>query len=102
MPCWDPDRIDRAKGYNVSTFSVGGHAASMGDVSGSFNLADTFVPIGKRPNLGNASLTLTNLKGGVQLAIAPSKSSLYHFKITSGTNHYAGATGSGTLTISTN
>jgi hypothetical protein len=88
------------EGYNVSSFSVGGHTASMGNVSGAFNLANTFVPIGKRPNLGNASLTLTNLKGSVQLRIAPSKTKLYHFTITAGTNHYAAAPGSGTLTIS--
>jgi hypothetical protein len=88
------------EGYNVSSFSVGGHTASMGNVNGSFNLANTFVPIGTRPDLGNASLTLTNGKGSVQLAIAPSKTKLYHFTIISGTNHYAAATGSGTLTIS--
>ncbi len=87
------------EGYNVATFAVGGTAAAMGKVSGSFDLANAFIPIGKRPNLGGASLTLTNLKGSVQLAIAPSKTSLYHFTITSGTDHYAGATGSGTLSI---
>jgi hypothetical protein len=94
-----PSGTTGPEGYSVSTFSVGGRTASMGNVSGSFNLADTFVPIGKRPDLGNASLTLTNLKGSVQLAIAPSKTNLYHFTITSGTNHYAAATGSGKLTI---
>lgn len=94
-----PSGTTGPEGYNVSTFTVVGHTAAMGNVSGSFNLADTFVPIGKRPDLGNASLTMTNRKGSVQLAIAPSKTDLYHFKITSGTNHYADATGSGTLTI---
>jgi hypothetical protein len=88
------------EGYTVSTFPIGGHTAAMGNVSGSFNLANTFVPIGKRPNLGNASLTLTNGKGSVQLTIAPSKTNVYHFTIRSGANHYAAATGSGTLTIS--
>jgi hypothetical protein len=88
------------EGFSVSTFSVGGHTASMGNVSGSFNLADPVVPLGKRPNLGNASLTLTNRKGSVHLTIAPSKTNLYHFTITSGTDHYATAIGSGTLSIS--
>jgi hypothetical protein len=95
-----PNGTTGPEGYTVSTFSVVGHTASMGNVSGSFNLADSFVPVGKLPNLGNASLTLTNHKGSVQLTIAPSKTKLYHFKITSGTDHNAGATGSGTLTIS--
>jgi hypothetical protein len=94
-----PSGTTGPEGYTVSTFSVVGHTASTGKVSGSFNLADSFVPIGKLPNLGDASLTLTDLKGSVQLTIAPSKTDLYRFTITSGTNHYADATGSGTLMI---
>jgi hypothetical protein len=95
-----PSGTTGPEGFNVSTFSVGGHTVSMGKVSGSFTLANTFVPIGKWPDLGNATLTLTSQKGSVQLAIAPSKTKLYHFTITSGTNHYAAATGSGTLRMS--
>jgi hypothetical protein len=95
-----PSGTTGPEGINVSTFSVAGHTVSMGNVSGSFTLANTFVPIGKRPDLGNATLTLTSPKGSVQLAIAPSKTKLYHFTITSGTNHAAAATGSGTLRMS--
>ncbi len=95
-----PSGTTGPEGLHVSTFSVAGHTVSMGNVSGSFTLANTFVPIGKRPDLGNATLTLTSLKGSVQLAIATSKTKLYHFTITSGTNHYAAATGSGTLRMS--
>jgi hypothetical protein len=86
-------------GLSMTTFSAAGHVASMGNVNGTFNLADTFVPIGKRPNLSNATLMLTNSKGSVQLMIAASKTSVYHYTITAGTDHYASATGSGTLMI---
>jgi hypothetical protein len=88
------------EGYTVATFTVGGDTRSLGNVSGSIDLTNTFVPIGKRPNLGDSSLTLGNRKGSVQLTVAPSKTNIYHFTIASGTDHYAGATGSGTLTIS--
>ena len=42
----------------------------MGKVNGSFSLEDAFIPIGKKPDLDGASLTLENSKGSVQLAIA--------------------------------
>ena len=57
----------------------------MGTVHGSFSLADSFIPIGKLPDLAGASLTLENSKGTVQLAIAQTKKHDYKFTIVSGT-----------------
>ncbi len=94
-PMGSPDRL----GYSVSSFPVSGRVGSMGNVTGSFYLADTFVPIGKRPDLGDSTLILTNPNGSIQLTITPDKSNLYHFTISGGTNHYATMTGSGTLSI---
>jgi len=87
-------------GYSVTTFSAGGHAGSMGKVSGTIYLADTLIPIGKPPDLSNAWLILANQKGSVQLRIAASKTNHYRFTVTSGTSSDASATGSGLLTIS--
>jgi hypothetical protein len=87
-------------GYSVTSFSAQGHVGSMGKVSGTFYLADTFIPIGKLPDLSNSWLILANQKGSVQLRIAASKTNHYRYKIISGTRSDASATGSGSVTIS--
>lgn len=94
-----PNGSPGTAGYTEKSFPVTGHVASMGKVQGSFNLTDSFIPIGKMPNLAGASLTLENPKGAVQLAIAQTKKHDYRFTIVSGTDHYATASGSGTIAI---
>jgi hypothetical protein len=86
-------------GYQVLSFLVQGRAGSMAKVSGSVNLADTFVPAGKLPDLSDASLLLANRKGSVNLAIATSKTNRYTFKVVDGSGAYISAFGSGTVTI---
>ena len=86
-------------GYSVSSFPVSGRVGSMGNAAGLFYLTDTFVPIGKRPDLGDSTLILTNRHGSIELTVTPDKSHLYHFAISGGTDHYATKTGSGTLSI---
>ena len=95
-----PNGSPGVAGYTETSFLVAGHLASMGSVDGSFSLADPFIPIGKLPNLGGASLTLENSKGIVQLAIGQTKKHKYKFTIVSGTDSYAKASGSGTMAIS--
>ena len=46
-----PDGLPGVAGYTELSFPVSGHVASMGTVQGSFRLADSFIPIGKLPNL---------------------------------------------------
>lgn len=87
-------------GFTETTFPVTGHLATLGKVSGSFNLEKPFIPIGTLPDLGGATLNLAGAKGTVQLAIAQSGKNHYQFTIESGTKAYASATGSGTLVIS--
>jgi hypothetical protein len=94
-----PNGSPGVAGYTATSFPVAGHVASMGNVHGSFSLADSFIPIGKLPDLAGASLTLENSKGTVQLAIAQAKKKDYKFTIDSGTGKYASALGSGTMKI---
>jgi hypothetical protein len=88
-----------AGGYEVVSFLVLGRAGSMGKVSGSFELANVFVPTGKLPNLTGASLLLANRKGGVDLTFKAFKPNHYDFKIAAGSGAYISAFGSGILTI---
>ena len=95
-----PNGSPGVAGYTETSFPIAGHLASMGRVNGSFSLADPFIPIGKLPDLANASLTLKNSKGTVQLAIAQAKKHKYKFTVVSGTDSYAKASGAGTMAIS--
>ena len=95
-----PNGSSGIDGYIETSFPIAGHLTSMGNVSGSFSLEDAFIPIGKKPDLRGASLTLENSKGSVQLAIGQSKKHQYKFTIVSGTDRYVSASGSGTMAIS--
>lgn len=90
------------EGINVSSFAVSGKAKSMGKVNGSLALSDTIIAPGKKPNLSNATLSLSNAWGSVQLKMAASPSNRYVFVLTSGSGTYATAYGSGTAVISYN
>jgi hypothetical protein len=94
-----PNGLPGVAGYTETSFPVTGHVTPMGTVHGSFSLADSFIPVGKMPNLTGASVTLENAKGNVQLAIAQTKKHDYKFTIISGTDDYASASGSGTMAI---
>jgi hypothetical protein len=87
-------------GIQVSSFSLTGTAQSMGKVNGSLGLADPIIAPGKKPDLSNATLTLSNARGSVQLKMAASPSTRYIFVLTSGSGSYASAFGSGTAVIS--
>ena len=89
-------------GIEVSSFSLTGTARSMGKVAGSLGLADPLIAPGKKPNLSNATLTLSNSRGSVQLKMAASPSNRYIFVLTSGSGNYASEFGSGTAVISFN
>jgi hypothetical protein len=86
-------------GYNVSTFLVEGHAGWMHRITGFFDLADSFIPAGKEPNLSGATLTLANREGSVKLAVKWWKHNLYHFTVVLGSNDYTGVSGSGELAV---
>ncbi len=89
-------------GIEVTSFFVTGSPRSMGKVSGSLDLADPLIAPGKMPNLSNATLNLSNARGGVQLRMAASPSNRHVFVVTSGSGGYASAYGSGTAVISYN
>ena len=95
-----PNGSPSINGFTETSFPVAGHLASLGKVNGSFSLKDAFIPVGKKPNLNGASLTLENSKGSVQLAIAQSKKHQYKFTVVSGTEGFRSASGSGTMAIS--
>ena len=86
-------------GIEVASFSLTGTAKSMGKVNGSLDLADPLIAAGKKPNLSNATLTLSNSRGSVQLTMAASPSNRYIFVLTSGSGMYASEYGSGTAII---
>jgi hypothetical protein len=89
-------------GVTVSSFTLKGKAQSMGKVTASLGLTDTLISPGKEPNLSNATLTLSNARGSVQIKMASSPSNRHIFIVTSGTGTYASAYGSGTAVISFN
>jgi hypothetical protein len=95
-----PNGSPSINGFTETSFPVAGRLASLGKVNGSFSLEDAFIPIGKKPNLNGASLTLENSKGSIELTIASSKKQQYKFNIVSGTKAYASTSGSGTIAIS--
>lgn len=95
-----PNGSTDPNGFTVSSFSVVGHLTSMGRVDGIFLLQDTFVPIGKLPDLSNSLLILTNDKGSILVAMYPSRANPYHFQIVGVTRSYVSASGSGWVVIS--
>jgi hypothetical protein len=89
-------------GIVVTSFPLKGKTLSMGRVTASLALNDTVIAPGKQPDLSNATLTLSNARGSVQIKTAASPSTRYIFIVTSGTGAYASAYGSGTAIISYN
>jgi hypothetical protein len=89
-------------GIAVSSFTMAGRAHSMGKVSGSLQLTDWVIAPGKQPDLSNATLTLGNPRGSVQLKMAASPGNRYIFIVTAGSGAYASVYGSGTAIISYN
>jgi hypothetical protein len=72
----------------------------MGKVEGIFLLGDTFVPIGRLPDLSNSLLIVTNRQGSLLLAIHPSNTNRYQFQIVAVTSGYKSVSGSGQLMVS--
>jgi hypothetical protein len=89
-------------GINVSSFTLVGKAKSMGKVAGSLALNDRIIAPGRKPDLSNATLNLSNNKGSVQLKMAASPSNRYIFVVSSGSGAYASAIGSGVAAVSYN
>lgn len=89
-------------GITVSSFPMKGKTQTMGKVSASIALTDAIIAPGKQPDLSNATLTLSNARGSVELKTAASPSTRYIFIVTGGTGPYASAYGSGTAVISYN
>ncbi len=86
-------------GIHVSTFLLSGQVQTLNHVSASLALTDTVIAPGHQPNLSNATLTLANSKGSVQIKTAAGPSNRYIFIVTGGTGPYASAYGSGILAI---
>src|ERR1700733_8808381 len=57
-----PNGSPRLNGFTETSFPIAGHLASLGKVNGSLSLEDAFIPVGKKPNLNGAALTLENSK----------------------------------------
>jgi hypothetical protein len=89
-------------GIEVTSFFVTGSPRSMGKVSGSLDLANPLIAPGKMPNLSNATLSLSNARGSVQLKMAASPSNRHIFVVTSGSGNFASVVGSGTAVVSYN
>jgi hypothetical protein len=89
-------------GIVVSAFPLSGRAKSMGKVTGSLILTDPIIAPGRQPDLSNATLTLTNARGSVQIKTAASPSNRHVFVVTYGSGAYASVYGSGTATITYN
>ena len=87
-------------GVTVASFPMKGKTQSMGKVSATLDLTDRLIAPGKQPDLSNATLTLTNPRGSVQIKMASSPSNRFIFIVTSGTGAYASAYGSGVANIS--
>jgi hypothetical protein len=89
-------------GIVVSSFPLSGRVKSMGKVTGSLLLTDTIIAPGDQPDLGNATLTLSNARGTVQIKTAESPSNRHVFIVTAGSGAYASVYGSGTAVITYN
>ncbi|MHB1559130.1 MAG: hypothetical protein ACYC61_16885 [Isosphaeraceae bacterium] len=86
-------------GINVSSFTFHGRTLSMGKVAGSLAMTDNVIAPGKQPDLSNATLTLGNPHGTVQIKTAASPGTRYVFIVTGGTGAYSSAYGSGVAAI---
>jgi hypothetical protein len=89
-------------GIVVTAFPLAGRVRSMGRVTGSLLLTDTLIVPGKQPDLNNATLTLSNARGSVQIKTASSPSNRHVFIVTYGSGAYASAYGSGAAVITYN
>lgn len=89
-------------GIDVVAFPMTGKVRTLNRVSGSLALTDTVIAPGHQPDLSNATLTLANNKGSVQIKTAAGPSNRYIFIVTGGTGPYASAYGSGVAAISYN
>jgi hypothetical protein len=89
-------------GIVVSAFPLSGRAKSMGKVTGSLSLTDPIIAPGRQPDLSNATLTLSNARGTVQIKTAESPSNRHVFIVTYGSGAYASVYGSGTAIITYN
>jgi hypothetical protein len=89
-------------GIVVSSFPLSGRVKSMGRVTGSLSLTDAIIAPGMQPDLGNATLTLGNARGTVQIKTAESPSNRHVFIVTAGSGAYASVYGSGTAIITYN
>ncbi len=89
-------------GIVVSSFPLSGRTKSMGRVTGSLLLTDPIIAPGKQPDLSNATLTLSNARGSVQIKTAGSPSNRHVFIVTAGSGAYASVYGSGTAIITYN
>jgi hypothetical protein len=90
--------VSSPTGVAVTSFTVKGNAGAMGRVRGTLALAIPLVP-GRAPKLSGAILTLTNRLGHIQLTIGKSSTVYYNYVITAGTGSFAGASGSGLITL---
>ena len=90
--------VSNPTGVAVTSFTVKGNAGAMGRVRGTLALAIPLTP-GRAPKLSGAILTLTNRLGHVQLTIGKSSIPYYNYVITAGTGSFAGASGSGLITL---
>ena len=86
-------------GIVVSSFAMKGKTQSLGRVTASLALSDTLIAPGKQPDLSNATLTLANPRGSVQIKMASSPSNRSIFIVMSGTGAYSSAYGSGVAVI---
>lgn len=87
-------------GIVVSSFTMTGKTQTMGHVGVTLGLTDHLIAPGKQPDLSNATITLSNAKGSVQIKTDASPSNRYIFIVTGGTGVYSAAYGSGTAVIS--
>jgi len=85
-------------GIVVTRFSIKGTIGSMGKVKGTVQLANA-IRYGGEPDMSNATLTLSNRKGSVELMLGPSSTNFYDYIVIGGTKHYASASGSGVASL---
>lgn len=86
-------------GIKVSSFTLTGRTRAMGKVAASLAMTDNIIAPGKQPDLSNATLTLNNHRGSVQIKTAASPGTRYIFIVTGGTGVYSSAYGSGVAAI---
>jgi hypothetical protein len=89
-------------GVAVSSFPLSGRLKSMRRVAGSLSLTEPIIAPGRQPDLSNATLTLSDARGAVQIKMAESPSNRHVFIVTAGSGAYASVYGSGTAVITYN